>query len=153
MKVKNLRFIEPGLKLEVFNLFIESSRSVLKSVERQLGSAGLSTGKFLVLAILANEGRTTASRLAKRTVTGPNNITLIIDKMQNEGLVETQRNPDDRRVVYINITPEGSRLLKSAMPVARQTVDKILAGVCNSDLKKLEKILKVLIQNSKLEPA
>lgn len=142
---------DPITPLKVFNLFIETAHAVLKDADSHLDkAAGLSAGKFVILMVLAfSEGTMTAAKLAERTGTKPHNITKLIERMKQDGLVTTERSGIDRRFVYISLTDGGRSIINQAMPAARETVARVMASISEPDLAVLERLLRVLKQNAR----
>ncbi len=136
-------------ELGVFNLFIQTARLVEKDADtRMRKAAGISTGQFVALAALGRtRGTMTSGRLAEITGTKPHNITLLVDRMERDGLATTERRPDDRRFVYVQSTKKGRAVLAKAMPVAEQVVATTMAGLTEPDLDTLEGLLKIARRN------
>ncbi len=57
------------------------------------------------------EGKLATLALAARLVSRAPDITRLLDKLEERGLVERERPPDNRRVVLIGLTPRGRELL------------------------------------------
>src|SRR5512137_319741 len=64
-----------------------------------------------VLAILELDGPLTMHGLAEAMDVSQASTTGIVDRMEQRGLVERQRDDDDRRVVRVALTDEGRRLI------------------------------------------
>lgn len=75
---------------------------------------GISLGHFHVMSVLDRHGDLTMSRLADVIGVGLSNATGIVDRMEERGVVERHRDPEDRRVVLVRITDEGRRILGEA---------------------------------------
>jgi len=110
---------------------------------------GLSTIKVIVLRVLAaNGGTMTPSQIAEWTFRERHNITTLIDRMKRDGLVRIERNNRDKRFVNISLTAKGRKILKQAMPVAREIVNRVMLSISEGDAGPLEKSLRVLRQNA-----
>jgi DNA-binding MarR family transcriptional regulator len=68
---------------------------------------GVASSDLECLDFLNIEGRVTAGRLAELTGLTTGAITGVIDRMEKAGLVRRERDPDDRRKVYVAIVPEA----------------------------------------------
>jgi MarR family 2-MHQ and catechol resistance regulon transcriptional repressor len=136
--------------LRTFILFTQTAHVVLKYIDTQFyRNAGLSLIKFVVLQILAaNGGTMEPSRIAEWTLRERHDITTLVERMQRDGLVRTERNEKDRRFVNITLTDKGSRLRNKAVPVARKIVKEIMESITEEDTSQLEKLLSVLRQNA-----
>lgn len=71
------------------------------------GTQGMLTG------ILSRHGKMKISELSEKMALSNSTISGIIDRLEKQNLVERTRSLDDRRVVYVNITPEFEKIIKS----------------------------------------
>jgi DNA-binding MarR family transcriptional regulator len=71
--------------------------------------AGISMTHLHILWVLEHHGDLPMSRLAEMLDVSLSNATGLIDRMEERGLVERSRVPDDRRVVIVRASPEGAR--------------------------------------------
>jgi DNA-binding MarR family transcriptional regulator len=73
----------------------------------QCQAHGLSMTHFHILAILEAEGPTPMSRLADQLGVAFSNLTGIVSRMEERGIVERVHDAEDRRVVLAQLTPVG----------------------------------------------
>src|SRR5436190_23962237 len=71
--------------------------------------AGISMTHLHILWVLEHHGDLPMSRLAELLDVSVSNATGLIDRMEERGLVERFRVPDDRRVVVVRASAEGAR--------------------------------------------
>src|SRR4029077_18280864 len=69
--------------------------------------AGISSSDLECLDFLNLEGRVTAGRLAEVTGLTTGAITGVVDRREKPGLFRAERDPADRRKVFIAIVPEN----------------------------------------------
>ena len=136
--------------LRAFILFVQTARSVLKYSDADLyRKARLSTIKLIVLRVLAsNNGVMMPSEIAEWTQTERHNITALINRMRQDGLVTAERNSSNKRLVNITLTDKGREVLNRAMPVAKEIVDQVMLSIDEGDAALLDKQLRVLRQNA-----
>ena len=136
--------------LRAFILFVQTGQAVLKYADAHLyRKARLSTIKLIVLQALAsNNGVMSPSEIAEWTKTERQNITALVGRMRQDGLVIAERNSRDKRVVNIKLTDKGREVIMQAMPVAREIVDNVMSSITERDAALLEKRLRVLRQNA-----
>src|SRR5215203_4740535 len=95
--------------------------SILEELHGMIGSlrcagtgrmvkAGISMTHLHILWVLDHHGELPMSRLAELLDVSLSNATGLIDRMEERGLIERIRVPDDRRVVIVRTSPEGERL-------------------------------------------
>jgi DNA-binding MarR family transcriptional regulator len=136
--------------LRTFILFIQTARAVLKYTDADLyRKARLSTIKLIVLRALAsNDGTMTPSEIAEWTQTERHNITTLINRMRQDGLVKAERNSSNKRLVDITLTDKGREVLNRCMPMAKETVDQVMLSIDEGDAALLGKYLRTLRQNA-----
>lgn len=144
----NVHVEDPILK--TFILFVQTARAVLKYADTYLyRKTRLSVIKLIVLRVLAsNNGGMMPSEIAEWTNTERHNITALVDRMKQDGLVKTGRNHRDRRFVDVTLTNKGREALSQAMPVAREIVSQVMSSITEDDAALLEKWLGALRQNA-----
>ena len=136
--------------LRVFILFAQTARAVLKYADTHLyRGSGFSIVKLVVLQVLAsNNGTMTPSQIAEWTYTERNNITTLVERMRKDGLVITERNASDKRVLNVALTDKGREFICRAMPAAREVVNQVMLSITEGDATLLEKLLRVLRENA-----
>jgi len=88
------------------------------------------------------------SEIAEWTQTERHNITALINRMRQDGLVTAERNSSNKRLVNITLTDKGREVLNRAMPVAKEIVDQVMLSIDEGDAALLDKQLRVLRQNA-----
>ena len=121
--------------LNAYILFVQTADAVQKYADTCFHKrVGLSSIKFIVLQILAvNGGIMTPFQIARWTLRERHNITTLVARMQQDGLVRAQRNTGDRRFINIVLTDKGQEMLKQAVPVAREIVNQIMSSFDEKD--------------------
>lgn len=107
----------------------------------------LSTAAFDVLASLRRSSpdyRRTAGELAEVGLISSGGLTQRIDRLEQSGLVRRVRNPDDRRVVHIELTTEGRSLIDTVLQRHFAEQNGFLAGLTRNDQKQLSGLLSKL---------
>jgi len=136
--------------LRAFILFVQTAHTVLKYADAYLyRKVGLSTMKFIVLHVLAsNGGSMTPSEIAEWTYRERHNITTLVERMKQGGLVTAERSNRDKRFVNIILTDKGRKTLKKTMPIAQDIINQAMSSISESDTLLLEQSLQVLRQNA-----
>jgi DNA-binding MarR family transcriptional regulator len=96
----------PGCALTL--LLLDAARAVEARAEGALAEIGLSLAKLGALRhlIIATEPLS-LSHLAERHCCGKSNVTQLVDRLEAEGLVARESDPEDRRTVRATVTPAG----------------------------------------------
>lgn len=127
-------------------LLLDAARAVEARAEGALGEIGLSLAKLGALRhlVLAAEPLT-LSQLAERHCCGKSNITQLVDRLEADGLVARESDPDDRRTVRATVTPAGRAAYERAsviLAVHERSIDTQLGSGPRADLARGLKALR-----------
>jgi MarR family transcriptional regulator, organic hydroperoxide resistance regulator len=93
-----------------------AAQEIANFVERALKEFGISREQLGVIHYLdvGKKDRMTISELRETLIDDSPNVSRILNKMVEKGLVRKERETDDQRVVYVSLTEKGRRLHKQA---------------------------------------
>jgi len=136
--------------LSTFILFVQTAQAVLKYADAYLyRKTRLSVSKLIVLKALAiNSEGMMPSKIAEWTSTERHNITALVGRMKQEGLVTTERNSSNKRFVNIKLTDKGREVIGQAIPVAEEVVNQVMLSITEDDAALLKEKLRILRQNA-----
>jgi DNA-binding MarR family transcriptional regulator len=132
-----------SLEAEVFLNLMRTADALARSGEAILKPVGLSLTQYNVLRILrgAGEQGLCCRELAERMITRDPDVTRLLDRLEQRGLLARSRDSKDRRIITIRISAAGRRVLKDLdTPVAKHH-RKQLSHMCQGDLRKLIELL------------
>lgn len=98
---------------ELVELFGRLTPHWIKWLHRTAEPAGLTPARLRVLGTLRHQGPSIMHALAEELGVTPRNITALIDGLEEDGLVERQRHPTDRRATVIALTDLGNKVTES----------------------------------------
>ena len=98
-------------------------------------------GARLVMPLLAVHGELSQRELAEMTHLKAPSIRAIIKKMEDEGLVMRQSNPDDRREIRVSLTPKGKEVDGSIVETLKSTDEAGLNGLSSDEIETLMSLL------------
>ena len=81
---------------------------------------GLTPGQVYMLHFIRKESQCNVSLLAEKMEVAPSAISVMLDRLENQGLVSRTRNKADRRVVIIQLTEEGKNKLNQVLEVRKK---------------------------------
>jgi DNA-binding MarR family transcriptional regulator len=72
----------------------------------------VNTSQLLVMQLLAREGETLPSVIAKSVELKQATVTLLLNKLEDAGLVTRRRDTEDRRRIWVGLTDTGRSVLE-----------------------------------------
>ena len=98
-----------------------SMRAVMKKIDRnlsgQLEPYGVSIPQLFVLTCLYDENGITLKEIGNRTLIDSSSMTVLVDKLENDKLVERQLDPEDRRAIRVYITDKGKAIAEELVKI------------------------------------
>jgi len=137
-----------GLAQEVFLDIMRTAEVLRKDLEELLKQSGLSSTQYNVLRILrgAGTGGCTCQEIIDRMVNRDPDMTRLLDRLEDRGLVTRARSQADRRVVRSYLTEEGLGMVEALdNPVANLHREQ-LGHLGEERLRALADSLRVLRQ-------
>lgn len=116
------------------------AKRIESHVNRRFAEAhGTSLSRFDVLANLARcQGHAAgATELSRMLLASQGNITRLLDRMEQDGLVRRRQDPGDGRISQVQMTPAGERLFDRLARDHEGWTDGVFADLTNGDLKRL----------------
>ncbi len=131
---------------------IDNLRRVFQVVNEQSKKAKRETGltgpQLWTIKVIADSSTIRVSDLARKVYLHPATVVGILDRLESQGLVKRVRSEDDRRVVKVELTGVGKKIVAKAPEVAQGLLVAGLEGLTlarlkgiNSGLKEMVKIL------------
>lgn len=108
--------------------FVRSHRALIREIERRLAKAGLPAYAWydtLWGVESGPDGTRRMHELADALVIERYNLTRLVDRLEQEGLVTRARSAEDGRAAYVTITDEGRALRKRMWKVYQAAVAEL----------------------------
>lgn len=71
----------------------------------------------------------------------------LIDRLERDGLIQRERNTEDRRVIYLELTDKGDKLITDLMPLGIQFNNDLMEGIDDEEIRIYEKVLNKMLSN------
>lgn len=103
---------------------------------------GLTPSQYNVLRILRGEGRPLpCQEIAGRMIQVVPAMTGLIDRLEQQQLVQRERSEEDRRVIFVAITAKGRELLSEIDQPLLDLHHRLLGHLSCSELQELNRLL------------
>jgi MarR family 2-MHQ and catechol resistance regulon transcriptional repressor len=104
------------LALDTFVKLNRASESLLARLQQHGTQSELTPSQFGVLEALYHLGPMCPGELSTKLLKSGGNITLVIDNLEKQGLVQRERDTHDRRMITVSLTPAGRELIGRIFP-------------------------------------
>lgn len=134
-------------------LFFRLWRASHTRTAQALDAIGLTTTTFAVLNALGAREGTIQQQLSADMGIDPSAMVKLINSLEEAGLVERQRRPNDRRAWEVTITPSGRHKLQQAKQLASDVEHEILGGLTAVERRQLLALLRQALATAPPQPA
>lgn len=128
---------EERAALDAYIKLWRAAHAVEVTANRHLAGHGLTISQFGVIEALYHLGPLSQRQLADKILRSSGNLTMVIDNLERDGLVRRERNPQDRRVVNVFLTPQGEALVTRVLPDHVRGIRDVFAGLTPQELGQL----------------
>jgi DNA-binding MarR family transcriptional regulator len=101
----------------------------------------LSRVQVAVMGIIKDEGPLSISEIARRLLIPKPQMTHVVNRMVNSGVVERRPSRDDRRVINVGLTASGIITAKQIEEFLKHNVRKNLSYLTENELEELSLLL------------
>ena len=139
--------VRPTLDVSAMEVFGRLHRSFLlyrAGIAERFAEVGTNEPGFDVLAALRRSGpehRLSAGELARQTLVTTGGLTLRVRRLEKEGLVRRQRDPEDNRMVHVELTDAGRDLIDRAADAHFENMKRMLEQLTSDERKALAHLL------------
>jgi DNA-binding MarR family transcriptional regulator len=132
---------EPAEPDRVWFRFLRLHARLLGQMTQRIRALGLSIPQFDLLSTLTEREGISQSELAERLYVTKGNVSGLVDRLVQAGLVERRAIAGDRRSYAMHLTPEGRRLAEAGIAAQRDFVAQTLGKLRSDDLAELDRLV------------
>lgn len=142
---------------EVFLHLLRAGDEAFRTVEGYLAKHEVSHGRFGVLMALWGNCRRadcdaqkalTPAELAERTGVTRATITGLVDTLERDGLVTRSPHHEDRRMLSVELTPEGERVLAGILPGHFRQMAWLMEPLTEDERKSFVRLLSKILERA-----
>ena len=120
--------------------------SVVHQADKRLDPHGLTSAQWGPLLRLKNTGGSTVAELARWLQIDAGAMTRLLDRLEKKGLCKRVRSTLDRRVVQVELTPDGESAISAVPGVLAEVMNAHLAGFSKTEWQALTMYLQRLVK-------
>jgi MarR family transcriptional regulator, 2-MHQ and catechol-resistance regulon repressor len=132
------------LALAMWVKLARASATFSRYTLEDIRSYGLTQPQFGVLESLGHLGEISLGELSRKQLSSGGNITVVVDNLEKEGLVARRHCKEDRRVVYVHLTPKGEKLFREIFARHATFVADLASVLTEDEQAELAALLKKL---------
>jgi DNA-binding MarR family transcriptional regulator len=130
-------------------LMREIMSAMASQVDRELAPLGLTEAQWMPLLKLHLNLASTSTELARECRTDAGATTRMLDRLEEKGFIQRARSAQDRRVVNLELTPEGNRTAQHIPAVLCKVQNELLQDFSQEDFDTLKALLRRMLGSAK----
>lgn len=130
--------LQPGPHYEAMLQLLRTAETLWNSSRIFFSRWDLSPSQFNVLNLLRDHAAgLSQTQLSHELLTHRSNVTGLVDRLEERGLLERHSVPDDRRAYRVALTEAGRKLLREILPVFYQASEEVWSPMSAKRAKEL----------------
>lgn len=135
-------------------LLVQVARAHRNRLEAALGAHGLHVGQEHAIYQLAKRGPVRQSELAQSLFIDVSTATKMLARLERDGLIRRETDPDDARASLVSLTPRGQRLVQPVTEIWAAVEAEFARGLTADERVAIRRLLaKVLATRASGETA
>ena len=135
---------EERLALDTFIKLTRATDLFLSRLFEHGTLENLTPSQFGVLEALYHLGPLCQGELSQKLLKSTGNMTMVVDNLEKHGLVRRTRSREDRRMVSIQLTPQGQELIERVFPQHVQAILKEMSVLTPEEQAELSRLCRKL---------
>lgn len=129
------------------HLVKDATRAFLRSLQERLAEHDVQLGHWSFLRVLWEKDGITKRELSYEAGVMEPTTVVALRSMEALGYVELRHLPQNRKSVYVYLTPHGKRLKKKLVPIAEEVNGIALKGLSDAQVETTRQALLMMIDN------
>lgn len=120
--------------------------SIIAQVDKRLDPHGLTSAQWGPLMRMRTNDGSTVAELARWLNVDAGAMTRLLDRLEKKGLCRRVRSTEDRRVVQVELTPEGHAAIAEVPAVLAEVLNAHLSGFSEQEWLTLKSYLQRMLE-------
>ena len=133
--------MEKQCKTEPFKILMQTSKNIQDQIKVEISKSDLNITEFSVLETLYHKGQQTIHQIGNSILISSGSMTYVIDKLEKKDLLKRTDCPNDRRAIFIVLTPKGEELMDKIMPEYQEFINHMFDSLNTEEAGLLIKLL------------
>jgi DNA-binding MarR family transcriptional regulator len=129
------------------HLVRDAGRAYKRALQIRLAQHDVPFGHWTFLRILWESDGLTQRELSERAGVMEPTTFAAMKTMESLGYIERRQLPDNKKNMYVHLTPAGRALKKKLIPLAEETNQVSTQGISAADVQTTRRVLLAILQN------
>jgi DNA-binding MarR family transcriptional regulator len=142
----------PSARLGVAFMLTQIGAHAAAQFAGRLTRLNLTPPQAGILGVMSRQDGLSQQALADLLGMFPSRLVLMLDELEQAGLIERRASPLDRRIYALYLTAGGKKKLRAIGRIAREHEDAVCAGLNASERETLAQLLSRIADEEQLRP-
>jgi DNA-binding MarR family transcriptional regulator len=138
--------VAPLLKRVIVAMFTAVDETFKQ--DKELALFEVTAAQFGILANIHYGEAECAGELCKNMNYDRGAMSRMLDRLEDKGLIRRVRHAGERRMIALEITPRGEKLLPKMKACVVVTLNRFLRGIPEADVRRVEEVLRRMLENA-----
>ena len=122
----------------------KATRALEAHAHKSIASQPICPSDFAVLEVVLHKGPLPVNAIGRKVLLTSGSITVAVDRLEAQGLVERRAHPTDRRARVVHLTTKGKRLITGIFAEHERDMERAASALTASERTTLVRLLKKL---------
>lgn len=123
------------------------AQTVAREVDNRMAGLGLTDAQWKPLLLLQQGTCSTAADISRIACHDTGAVTRLLDRLEAKNLIRRVRSAEDRRVVNLELTPEGEQVAAEVPKILANLANEVLNGFSQDEFAQFRNLLRRALDN------
>jgi DNA-binding MarR family transcriptional regulator len=125
----------------------KTSKKMANMFNERLIPFGVTRVQWIAMYYLLKYGDMSQKELGERMGTKESTVARLLDRMEDEGLIQRTKDKEDRRVKYIKLTQKGTDRIEELLPEGQKMSEFFSIGITEEEVEVFKRVLEKFMKN------
>jgi len=125
----------------------KASKMIADAFNERLLSLGITRVQWIALYYLGKYEGINQKELAEKMNVKGSTMARLLDRMEKEGSIAREDDPQDKRITRLKLTEKGKELRERFLPECEKMSDIFARGLTDEEVEVFKRVLKKMVDN------
>lgn len=125
-----------------FLTLMQTSKAIHEKIKAEMAQYKLTITEFSVLEVLYLKGKQPIQQIGHCILISSGSMTYVIDKLEERVLLCRNACPEDRRMIHVTLTEQGTEMMNEIIPKHQELVYHMFEALPSDEAETLVQLLK-----------